>query len=52
MDLSLQKGSGVIVRQIQAGDCSEWLRMRSALWPHGAGENHESEMSSMLQGQE
>jgi aminoglycoside 6'-N-acetyltransferase I len=37
-----------MVRQAQREDWSEWLRMRSTLWPHCSRERHESEISAIL----
>jgi aminoglycoside 6'-N-acetyltransferase I len=45
-------GTGVIVRRAQQKDSSEWLRMRSALWPHCPGETHHSEIAAILADQE
>jgi aminoglycoside 6'-N-acetyltransferase I len=39
---------GVIVRRAEQQDLPEWLRMRSALWPHCSREEHESEMAAIL----
>jgi aminoglycoside 6'-N-acetyltransferase I len=41
----------MMVRRARPEDWSEWLRMRSALWPHCPKEEHESEMSALLRDQ-
>lgn len=40
-----------MVRPVRPEDWSEWLRMRSALWPHCSRGEHESEMAGILSNQ-
>jgi GNAT superfamily N-acetyltransferase len=37
-----------IVRPVRAGDRAEWLRMRTALWPHGSRGDHADEIDAFL----
>lgn len=39
----------VIVRTVQREDWQDWLRMRSALWPHSPQDDHHQEMEDYLQ---
>jgi aminoglycoside 6'-N-acetyltransferase I len=37
------------VRAVEPADAAEWLRMRCALWPHGAPAEHETEIRAYFE---